>query len=228
MGNEDASLLVTFQDEDELEEQHKTQLSQGRAKVWGDHGLDPGQSCEVVMVHPETGESIQLDAQVESVNEDGVQVKFPVTPMVRNRLNKLMGRRDGSSLQARVRKLKGNQRRQLALTGDLAERNALERAFGRDVWDALLDNPKLTVGEVVRLARKGSMPQPLVEKIVMNNTWVKVPQVRRALFSNRRLDTKMINRLLRFTPASELRLIPEQTAYPPAVRQAARRLMGRS
>ena len=227
MSNEPGSLLVTFMDADELEEQHRTALSKGRAQVWGAHDVRVGDTCELVMVHPETGDAIELDAKVESVDDEAVHVRFPVTPMVRTRLNKLVGHRDGTSLQARIRLLKGNQRRQLALTGDLSERTALERAYGKDVWQALLENPRLTVGEVVRLARIGSMPLPLVEKIIQNNAWVKVPQIRRALFTNRRLDTKMINRLLRFTPASELRLIPEQTAYPPLVRQAARRLMGR-
>lgn len=227
LGMDKPSLLVTFMDEDELQSAHQQELSRGRAQVWGKHDVKPGETCAVVMVHPESGESVEVDAKVESVDEDGVNVKFPVTPLVRNRLNKFMGLRDGRSLQQRVRQLRGNARKQLALHGDLSERTALERAFGKEVWDALLDNPNLTVGEVVRLARIGSMPLPLVEKIVSNNAWAKVPQIRRALFTNRRLDTKSINRLLRFTPASELRLIPEQTAYPPAVRQAARRLMGR-
>jgi hypothetical protein len=227
MEMEPPSLLVTFTDADELEEQHRTELSQGRAQVWGEYELNPGEKCEVVLVHPDTGEAMQVDAKVESVDEDGVHVKFPVTPMVRTRLNKLMGRGGRLSLQERIRGLRGNQRRQMALTGDLTERTALERAFGKEVWDALIENPRLTVGEVVRLARMGSMPLPLVEKIIQNNAWAKIPQIRRALFTNRRLDTKMINRLLRFTPASELRLIPDQTAYPASVRTAARRLMGR-
>ncbi len=221
------SLLVTFLDTDELEKQVQTDLTRGHVQVWGEHDVKPGESCELVFVHPETGEAIELEAKVDAINEDGVSVRFPVTPLVRNRLNKFAGLKAGSNLQARIRLLKGNQRRQLALTGDLTERTALERAFGKDVWESLIENPRLSVGEVVRLARLGSLPLPLVEKIIQNNAWVKVPQIRRALFTNRRLDTKMINRLMRFTPANELRLIPEQTAYPPAVRQVARRLMGR-
>ncbi len=225
MGN--PSLLVTFTDTDELDEQHRTELSRGRAQVYGTYDVRPGSDCEVVFVHPETGESMEVDAKVEAVNEDGVEVRFAVTPMVRTRLDKLMGRRDSNNLQARVRSLKGNQRRHLALNGDLAERTALERAFGKEVWDALLDNPRLTVGEVVRLARVGVMPQPLLEKIVANNAWVKVPQIRRALFTNPRLDGQMINRLLRFTPAPELKIVPNNTAYPIAVRQAASRMLGK-
>lgn len=228
MAEGNPSLLVTFVDEDELNAAHRTDLSRGRAQVYGDHDVQTGQACEVVLVHPESGEAMQVDATVESVNEDGVEVRFAVTPMVRTRLDKLMGLKDQNSIQARVRNLRGNQRRELALNGDLTERTALERAFGKDVWEALLDNPRLSVGEVVRLARMGSMPQPLIEKILLNNAWVKVPQIRRALFTNRRLDSSMINRLLRFTPPAELRLMPNNTAYPLAVRQAANRLMGKS
>ena len=81
--------------------------------------------------------------------------------------------------------------------------------------------------EVTRLARMATMPLPLLEMIVNNNTWLQVPQVRRALLSNARLDQPMILRVLRFTPPPELKLVPKQTAYPTAVRSLAKTLLAR-
>jgi hypothetical protein len=78
---------------------------------------------------------------------------------------------------------------------------------------------------VARLARYGNMPRPLLELIVGNGSWVKVPQVRRALLSNPRLEPSMIQRILVHTPPAELKIMPRQTAYPVAVRTAAKRLL---
>jgi hypothetical protein len=223
------SLLITFEDAQQLDEQHRDQLSHGRAFAPGEYELQPGQRCEVVLVHPESGDALALDAEVETNGEEGVAVRFALTPMLRTRLDKLVGApTDAANLQARIRKLSGAQRRQMALSGNLNERTALERAFGKEVWDALLDNPSLSVGEVVRLARNGSLPMPLIERIGNNNTWVKVPQVRRALLAHPRVDGALVMRLLRFTPPAELKLVPSQSAYSAAVRAAARKLLGKS
>ena len=68
--------------------------------------------------------------------------------------------------------------------------------------------------------------QPLLEQIVNNKGWVKVPQVRRALLANPRLDTGMARRLLSIMPAAELKLVPMQTAYPMLVRTLAKKILG--
>jgi hypothetical protein len=223
------SLLITFEDADQLDEHHREKLSQGRAFAPGEYELQPGARCEVVLVHPESGDSLAIDAQVESNGEEGVEVRFALTPLVRTRIDKLVGvPADSANIQARVRKLTGAQRRQMALTGNLNERTALERAFGKEVWDALLENPSLSVGEVVRLARNGAMPMPLIDRICNNNAWIKVAQVRRALLAHPRIDGAMVIRLLRFTPPAELKLVPAQSAYSALVRATARKLLGKT
>ncbi|MBW2457532.1 MAG: hypothetical protein JRI68_23695 [Deltaproteobacteria bacterium] len=100
----------------------------------------------------------------------------------------------------------------------------VERIYGKNVWPALLNNPRLTVPEVARLARKANMPRPLLEVIVANGGWLQSGQVRRALLSNPRLTTEMIVKVLRLMPKHELKLVPSQTTYPSAVRSTARRL----
>lgn len=124
----------------------------------------------------------------------------------------------------RVRHLNLAEQRKLARNGQLQERVALERVFGKNVWEALLHNPRLTIPEVARIARKGTVPRPLLDLIADNAAWAKSATVRRALLSNPRLGTEAIYRVLRLTPRRELGLIEKQTLYPTAVRQAARRL----
>ena len=36
----------------------------------------------------------------------------------------------------------------------------LERLYGKQVWESLLHNAKVTVPEVARIARKGTIPRP--------------------------------------------------------------------
>lgn len=221
------SLLITFDDEDHLEREHSTNLSDGRAFVDGSFEVRVGEKCEAILVHPQSGESIQLEAEVVGIEDESVELRFAATPYVRTRLEKFTGTSTREPLHQRVRSLNAGERRKLALHGDLNERVALERAFGNQVWDQLLLNPKLSVGEVVKMARNLTMPGPLLEIIVQNNSWIRVPQIRRALLVNNRLQKPQILRVLQFTPPAELKLAPTQTAYPPAVRSAAKQMLSR-
>ena len=65
----------------------------------------------------------------------------------------------------------------MALTGGLSERVALERMVGPHVWEALLRNPRLTIPEAARIARKGTLPRPLVETIAQSGAWLAAPEV---------------------------------------------------
>lgn len=126
---------------------------------------------------------------------------------------------------AKLRNLTPAQRMQVARGSVQEERMLLERLYGSAVWELLLRNPKITVPEVARMARKGTMPRPLLDMIADNDQWIRHSLVRRALLANPRLGPDAINRVLRTLPPRELKLVPQQTAYPQSVRQAATRLM---
>ena len=129
------------------------------------------------------------------------------------------------SPQERVRNLSLSEQQKVARTGELADRVALERLYGKAVWETLLGNSRLTPPEVLRIARMVSLPTPLLEVIVNSRGWLASPQVRRALLANRRLTKDMIMTILRATPKSELKLMHKQTAYPAIVREAAAKLL---
>ncbi|MBT8496561.1 MAG: hypothetical protein KJO07_26170, partial [Deltaproteobacteria bacterium] len=114
----------------------------------------------------------------------------------------------------------------LARKGDQMERVALERTYGKTVWEALLANPRITHPEIARIARKGTLPRPLLERIVDTTGWLSSAQIRRALLSNRKLTRDMVSKVLRATPRNELKLMPKQRAYPPLVRELAEKLLG--
>lgn len=127
----------------------------------------------------------------------------------------------------RLRGLSVVEQLKVAREGNLSERVVLERLYGKTVWEALLRNPHLTVPEVCRLARLGTMPRPLLELVVGNPAWLQVPQVRRALLANPRLSTDMVHKVLQLLPREELKVVPQTTAYPAAVRLAAKAMVHR-
>lgn len=129
------------------------------------------------------------------------------------------------SVNERLRGLTLVQQLKVAQYGELSERVLLERMYGKNVWEALLRNPRITGPEVARIARMGALPRPLLELVVGNGGWLQIPEVRRALLSNPRLGTDQILRVLRLLPKHELKLAAMQTAYPYGVRDAAKRLL---
>jgi hypothetical protein len=129
------------------------------------------------------------------------------------------------NVQERIRGLTAAEQQKLARMGEQRERVVLERMYGKNVWESLLRNPKLTPPEAARIARMGALPLPLLEMIVGNRSWLSSPQVRRALLSNPRLKKDMVSTVLRATPKNELKLMPKQMAYPVTVRQAAQKML---
>jgi hypothetical protein len=113
----------------------------------------------------------------------------------------------------------------MATSGELHERIVLERLYGKNVWETLLRNPRLSPPEVSKIARYGTLPRVLLEIIVGNNAWLQVPEVRRALLSNPRLATDQIMKVLRLMPKHELKLAAAQSVYPHQVRNVAKILL---
>jgi len=134
-------------------------------------------------------------------------------------------RRHALNLHERLRGLTLAQQVKVAQTGDPQERILLERYYNKNVWEPLLRNPRLTPPEVARIARMGTLPRVMLEIIVNNGGWLQVPEIRRALLANPRLGTDQVLRVLRMLPKHELKLASTQTAYPYAVRDAAKRLI---
>lgn len=134
---------------------------------------------------------------------------------------------EAQALHVRMRSLTSVEQRRVALTGNLAERVMLERMYGPNVWEALLSSGRLSPPEVATIARKGTLPRPLVEAIAANAGWLASGEVQRALLSNPRSSAMVVAKVLRMMPKHELARVPMQTAYPASVRQAAKEMVKR-
>jgi hypothetical protein len=165
---------------------------------------------------PDAERSLASDSPAEDLPDIELPDLADLPPDQRKPLAPMHERLRGLSLAEQLKK---------AHSADPAERMLLERMYGKSVWEALLRNQRLTPPEVSRIARMGTLPRPLLELIVGNNSWLQVPEVRRALLANPRLGPDQINRVLRLIPKHELKVLATAAAYPFAVRDAAKRLL---
>ncbi len=235
---DDREFIISFKDRAQLEAQLPT-LEAGGAFAVGVTDISELQLCTAVLVHPESGARLELGAMVVWIADNGVGLQFrdfdaAVLNVVRafiaqdakqSEVPASQERSSPRNLHLEVRKLSASQRQQLARDGGRPERAALERAFGKGVWESLLRNPKITKPEVAGIAQKGALPRALLETIVDSSAWLTSPQIRRTLLSNRSLTRQMIGIVLRATPSTELKLVPKQTAYPLMVRDAATKML---
>jgi hypothetical protein len=220
------------------------ELSSGGFFLRGVEGLAERQRCTLVLVHPDRPTRLELRAEAVWPAPDGVGLQL--LDFSDELLGRLRGfvegegeaeagerstapeapkRRAGGNPHQRLRGLSLADQLRHARSGELQERVALERLYGKAVWETLLSNPRISIAEVARIARKGQVPLPLIEQIVANDGWLASAEVRRALLTNPRLRGRALRRVLSALPPAELKLVEQQTAYPSHVRMEARRLV---
>jgi hypothetical protein len=228
-------LVIELSSEEDVEHEWTTHFSQGAAFV-RDTTAETNQACTVVVICPR-GRELELAGRTVWCGEGGVGValdgwdraaKDKLETWLRESETEEMVPRDDApakNVYERVRNLPLVEQVKLARDGELAERIALERVYGKTVWEALLRNPRITPPEIASIARKGQLPRPLLELIASTTAWLRFPEVRRALLVNGRVPSELHGKILRLLSKHELKLVPTQTAYPPAVRDAARRLL---
>jgi hypothetical protein len=244
------SLSLPVTDAAALRALFEKDLAHGRAFVPGAGGVEALTRCELVLEH--AGRTLRLAAEVVFVKEEdpGRGVGLQLAPMdaaardaLRTFVDSAVDGVEGTevvpesakgddeklalNLQERLRSLSAVEQQRLAAAGTLSERMALERMYGPTVWETLLRNSRLTIPEVARIGRKGTLPRPLVDVIAANPSWIAAGEVQRALLSNPRSSPAVIEKVLRGMSRSDLQLVPQQTAYPGPVREAAKRMLGR-
>lgn len=241
---------------DALTSDHQQNLRKGRAFLLGATAPAEREACRVVLVHPTTGALLGLDAEIVWIKREepgaGVGVELRnFDDAARERLRRFVEealapteeaaeeaapadapeepepRGGPGNVYERVRGLSLRERESVARKGTLPERVALERCFGSSVWESLLGNPQLTPPEVMRIAKNGMLPRPLVQVIVANAAWLAAPELQRALLGNPRVSGPDLDRVLRAMSRPNLERIPALSSYRADVRQAAKRLLGR-
>jgi hypothetical protein len=241
------SLTLAVADQAELQTLFDQDLSKGRAFVPGGAELAEFEVCELVLSH--AGRTHKLVAEVVFIKPEGVGCGVglqlsafddavragltsfvsavgacaPAAPAPKSVPPDASEKGLALNAQERVRALTPVEQQKLAAHGTLAERIALERIFGPNVWEALLANPRLTIPEVAAIARKGTVPRPTIENLAGHASWLAAPEVQRALLSNPRSTPAVVTKVLHLMARADLVLVARQSIYPHSVRSAAKR-----
>ncbi len=110
----------------------------------------------------------------------------------------------------------------LAEDGDLMQRQLLFRMYGKLVFEALLRNPKLTEMEVAKLAKLGTMPSLLLQRIAQRPDWLRSERVRNNLLANPRLPTAIAQKVVARLNRLETRALLGRRDLPAPVQIALR------
>ncbi|GIW39915.1 MAG: hypothetical protein KatS3mg076_0492 [Candidatus Binatia bacterium] len=129
------------------------------------------------------------------------------------------------SLWARVRSMSVGERIKLALRGNREARGLLLRDSNRLVRRLVLQNPRLTVDEVLALCRNRTADSELLVSVADNRDWTRNYQVRLALVQNPRTPVPLALKLLDSLWDRDVRLLAKSKNVSDAVSAKARRLV---
>lgn len=132
------------------------------------------------------------------------------------------------TLWEQLRKLTPPQKILLAPKADRFTRALLVQESDPQVLLALLKNPRLSLDEVVRVAKSSFLSFQAAELILKTNPWIANLDVRLALIHNPKLPVPFALRILPTLPDNEVRTISKGAATSMALKQAALRRLQRS
>jgi hypothetical protein len=133
------------------------------------------------------------------------------------------GQADEGTLWEWLRNLTPPQKQLLAPKADRVTRALLLQDSDPMVTLALLKNPRLSIDEVIRVAKSGSLGFQAAELILKTSQWAANLDVRLALIHNPKTPLPIALRILPTLPDSDVRFIARGNATSMALKQAALR-----
>ncbi len=236
------SFAVEFETEEELREEHRIALKAGGLRLPIGEKLAPFTALEVelslrgrgsaravasVVAPLPQGIALALEGNMEKLMESllfapalevagQTEAEPPVPPEQR-------------SVWDRLRSLSRLEKLLLAPKADRVERAILAQDNDPQVLYTLLKNPRLTVDEVIRIAKSPFLTYQTVEVIMKSTQWLANLEVRVALIHNPKTPPLFAIRILPTLPESEVRTISRGAATSQLLKQAAlKRLQGQS
>lgn len=226
-----AAFTAEFETEQELRDEHRANLSFGALRLQTTESVALHAVLVVTLRGPWTGE-ITVQATVVAILADGIALAVDGNP--EQILARLLARpaadedEPRQSSWDRVRGFSQMEKILLAAKADRAERALLLQDNDPRVLLSVLRNPRLTVEEVVRLAKSPFLTYQIADVIMKTNQWMANLDVRLALIHNPKTPQAFSMRILPTLPDSEIRTIA-RTGTNIALKQAAlRRLQSKT
>jgi len=126
------------------------------------------------------------------------------------------------NIQQIILKMSAPQKIKLALTGAKEARGLLIRESSKIIAMSVLDNPRITIGEIEFFSKSTNLSEDVIRKIGTNSEWSKRYSVAAALVNNPKtpvgISMPFVNRLT----DRDLGILEKSRNVPEAVRTAAR------
>lgn len=139
----------------------------------------------------------------------------------------LAGGRKKLNLMQQVQRMTTPQKIQLAMRGAKEARGLLVRDSNKQIALAVLDNPRLTDGEVESFAKSANLSEDVIRSIGMNPEWSKRYQIAHALVHNPKTPPGVAVPFVSRLPDRDLAMLEKNKNVSEAVRSAARSLLAK-
>ncbi|HEX9160319.1 MAG TPA: hypothetical protein VF980_01330 [Thermoanaerobaculia bacterium] len=225
------SFLAQFDDEQELRDEHKSNLSFGALRLVTTETAAPDTALQITLRGPSGGETT-VPAKVVAALKDGIALAIDGNgdEILARLLAAPASTDDQDKMQTswdRVRALSQNEKMLLAVKADRSERATLLQDNDPRVLLSLLRNPRLTVDEVVRLAKSSFLNYQIADVIMKTAQWLASIDVRLGLIHNPKTPQAFALRILPTLPEADVRAIA-RSGTSMALKQAAlRKLQGK-
>jgi len=224
--------LVEFESEEELREEHRTSLAHGGLRLPA--AEKPALFSRVeVMLRGSLGAEVAVAGTVVAPLSDGVALAFEgngdailAALLAAPAAEPEPEGKDASNWE-RLRGLARMEKLLLAPKAERTERLVLVQDNDPQVLYSLLKNPRITVDEVVRIAKSAYLVYQTAELILKTSQWAANLDVRVALVHNPKTPPAFALRILPTLPEAEVKVIARGAATSMALKQAAlKRLQG--
>ncbi|MCK8601241.1 hypothetical protein [Desulfoferrobacter suflitae] len=132
------------------------------------------------------------------------------------------------TLFQKVQRMSTAEKVRFASRGDKEVRSLLIRDGERTIQMAVVNNPRISDGEIVSIAHSRNIHEDVLRKIAASREWIKLYPVRVALVQNPKTPMTIALRLLQTLMQKDLRAIGKSKNVPNAIARAALRSLNRS
>ena len=198
------SFRAEFESEQELRDEHRANLTFGALRLPTSEKAALYEVLSITLRGPFGGEAT-VKATVVAALPDGIACSFEGN--ADELLAKLLQKTEQQSSWDRLRNLTQTEKLLLAVKADRSERAVLLQDNDPRVLLSLLRNPKLTVDEVVRVAKSSLLNHQIADVIVKTGQWMSSVELRVALVQNPRTPQPFALRILPSLPVEEIRQI---------------------
>src|SRR4051812_33166461 len=224
-----AAFTVEFENEEELREEHRANLSMGGLRLATTESVALNATLLLTLRGPWGGESFAR-ATVVANFPDGIALA--IDGSADEHLARLLAKTDepeekNQNIWDRTRALSQMEKLLLAVKADRTERALLLQDNDPRVLLSLLRNPRLTVDEVARMAKSSFLNFQIADVIMKASQWSSNLDVRLGLIHNPKTPQALALRILPTLPENDIRAIARAGTNMALKQAALRRLQGK-